>query len=734
VARERDGRRSDLPVDLTSFIGREVEVGAVKRLLSQSRLVTLTGPGGVGKTRVALRVAAEVQETFADGVFMVELSALQDSGLLGHTVAAALGLPEQTARPAIDVLVEYLRDKRLLLILDTCEHIIDACAMFVDVLRQGAAELRVLVTSRQPLDSSGEHTLSITPLPVPESDDVPFGRASYDAVVLFADRAAAVVPGFAVTEDNWAAVAAVCRRLDGIPLAIELAVVRLRALSLEQMVSLLDDRFRLLTSGARSGLLRHQTLRTAIGWSHELCTPEERLLWARLSVFAGDFDLDAVQQICASDDLAIEGILGHLISLVDKSIVIRVEGAPEARYRLLDTIREYGREWLITLGAEHEFRERHRDFYLAVAEQFDAEWVSSAQVPWIRRLNQDRPNLRVALEFCFTEQGTARAGLTMATTLWGYWLCSARLSEGRYWIDRGLRLVPDPIPLRARALWLTGWFAIIQGEHTAGEPLFTESRAIAEEVGDDSALAYAIQYLGNTYLFRGEVERGLALYEDALARLRKLEDRPGVVILLFELGFFYILAGDVDRGIVACDESLQMNGANAERWCRGYAQYSKSIGFWVRSEYRKSAQLTSASLRMKNELGDIQGIAHCMEVLAWVAAKEGRYERTAWLLGAAHVLWQQIGSPLFGMEILRDYHDAAEQRARQALGQDRYAEIFQTGTTLTLDQAVHRAIEEEPERPRGEPGKLDEDATWDWEARPRPAESRTGSDASDGGQ
>jgi predicted ATPase/tetratricopeptide (TPR) repeat protein len=704
VAGECEGRRGDLPVDLTSFVGREVEVGAVKRLLTQTRLVTLTGPGGVGKTRVALRVAAEIQETFADGVCLVELSALQDCRLLGHTVAAALGLPEQTARPAIDVLVEHLSDKRLLLILDTCEHIIDACAMLVDVLRQGAAELRVLVTSRQPLNSSGEHTLSITPLPVPESDDEPFGGA-YDAVVLFAERAAAVVPGFAVTEDNWAAVAAVCRRLDGIPLAIELAVVRLRALSLEQMVSLLDDRFRLLTSGTRSALPRHQTLRTAIGWSHELCTPEERLLWARLSVFAGDFDLDAVQQICASDDLAVEGIVCHLISLVDKSIVIRVEGAAEARYRLLDTIREYGREWLVTLGEEREFRGRHRDFYLAMAEQFDAEWVSSAQVPWIRRLSQERPNLRVALEFCLAEQGSAQAGLTMATTLWGYWLCSARLSEGRYWIDRGLHLVPDPIPLRARALWLTGWFAIIQGEHMAGEPLFTESRAIAEQIGDDSALAYAIQYLGNTYLFRGEVEEGLALYEDALARLRKLEDRPGVVILLFELGFFYILAGDVDRGIAACDESLQLNGANTERWCRGYAQYSKSIGYWVRNEYRRSAELTSASLRMKHELGDLQGIAHCLEVLAWVAAKEGDYQRTAWLLGAAHVLWQQIGLPLFGMEILRDYHNAAEQRARQELGQDRYAEIFQTGTTLTLDQAVDRAIEDKPERPHGEPGK-----------------------------
>jgi non-specific serine/threonine protein kinase len=688
---EHGGLGGDLPVELTSFVGRAAEVTAVKRLLTESRLVTLTGPGGVGKTRVALRVAAELQKTYADGVYVVELSALQDPWLLSHTVVAALGLPEQTANPALDVLVEYLKGRRLLLILDTCEHLIDACARFVDVLRQGAPELHVLATSRQPLESIGEHSLSITPLPVPRPDDEPF-EETYDAMVLFADRAATVVPGFSVTEANWAAVAAVCRRLDGIPLAIELAAVRLRALPLEQMVSLMDDRFRLLMGGMHTALPRHQTLRAAVGWSHELCTPEERLLWVRLSVFAGDFDLAAVRQVCGDGDLEAEGILCHFISLVDKSIVIRVESDLGTRYRLLDTIREYGREWLVTLGEEGKFCRRHRDFYFAMAQQFDAEWIGSAQVPWIRRLNAERPNLRVALEFCLTEPDEVMTGLTMATTLWGYWLCSARLSEGRYWIDRGLDLLSDPTPLRAQGLWLTGWFAIIQGQHTAGEPLFEEARAIAEQIGDASGLAYAIQYLGNTYLFQGDAERGLALYEDALVRLRELDDRPGVVILLFELGFFYVLTSDIARGLALCDESLRVNGDNDERWCRGYALYSKGIGYWVRGEYRKSAELMSASLRMKHELGDLQGIAHCLEVLGWVAAEEGQCQRTAWLMGAADVLWQKIGLPLFGMEILQGYHDAAEQRAQQSLGQESYAEIFRKGTMLPLDQAVSLAI------------------------------------------
>jgi predicted ATPase len=452
VTHGRSGHLGDLPAELTSFIDREAEVAIVKRLLTQSRLVTLTGPGGVGKTRIALRVATESggDGAFTDGVCLVELSALQDTELLTYTVAAALGLPEQTARPAIDVLVDYLHGRRILLVLDTCEHVIDACAMLADVLLRGTANVRVLTTSRQPLNSVGEHVLAIMPLPVPDVDAAPFGE-NQDALTLFRDRAAAAVPGFVVTETNRAAVAAVCRRLDGIPLAIELAVVRLRALSVEQMVSLLDDRFRMLTGTVRTPLPRHQTLQTAIGWSHELCAPEERLLWARLSVFADDFDLAAAEQVCAGGDLVGHRVFGDLISLVDKSIVSRVETGVGTRYRLLDTIREYGRERLAELGEERKLRRRHRDFYLNMTRQYDAEWLSSGQILWCRRLSQEHPNLRMALEFCFSADGEVENGLVMATSLWGYWLISARYSEARYWLDQALQQVGDPAPLRARA-------------------------------------------------------------------------------------------------------------------------------------------------------------------------------------------------------------------------------------------------------------------------------------------
>ncbi|MCE7008155.1 AAA family ATPase [Kibdelosporangium philippinense] len=686
------GERRSLPVELTSFVGRTAEVAEIKRLLSESRLVTLTGPGGVGKTRIALRVAAELRNSYPDGVYLVELSGLRDPQLLTYTLAAAMGLPGQTARPAIDVLADYLKTKRVLLVLDTCEHIIDPCATLVDVLLRTTTAVDVLITSRQPLDSTGERILSIRPMPVPQGGE-PFGR--YDALTLFADRAAVVLPEFAVTEENWAVVAAVCRRLDGIPLAIELAVVRLRVFSLDQMVSLLDDRFRLLTRNRRTAPHRQQTLRTAIDWSYELCTPEEQLLWARLAVFPADFDVPAARQICANGKLAARQILEHLADLVDKSVVVRVETSVGTRYRLLDTIREYGRERMATLGEEVELRRQHCEFYSAMAQRFDAEWLGSAQVAWTQLLNAERPNLRMAMDFCFSEPGEAMAGLTMATTLWGYWLCSARLSEGRYWFDRGLGLLPEPTPIRARALWLTGWFAIAQGEHPAGEPLFAESRAIAEQIGDDSAVAYAIQYLGGLAMFQGDSARSLVLYEDALTRLRTLGDRPGLVIITFQLGLCLVLNGHLDRALAACDESLLINGDNDERWCRGWALYIKGLAFWLVGDYSDSVEMIMASLRMKHELGDIQGIAHCLDVLGWGAAQQARHERAAWLLGAAQPLWQKIGVPLFGAELLQNYHRAAEKQAQEVLGQDTYAAIFHAGTKLTVDQSVKLATEDE---------------------------------------
>ena len=354
-----------LPPQTSGFVGRVAELGRARDLLRESRLVTITGTGGVGKTRLAVRVASEAAAGFRDGVRLIELSGVRDPGLLMYTVAAGLTLAELSNAEAdqgsqLDTLLGFIRDRELLLILDTCEHLVDACAALADTVLRAAPGVIILATSRQPLDASGEAVLQLFPLPVPDPSEESAGQA--DAVELFAQRAAAAVPGFTVTPENLADVITVCRRLDGIPLAIELATVRLRALPLHQMAERIDDRLRLLTGGRRSGTPRHQTLRAAIDWSYSLCTPTEQLLWERLSVFAGGFDIVAAEAVCAGGELATEEILPTLVSLVDKNVLVSERapdpGVPEGgkpdepAFRMLDTIREFGAERL-HLAANH---------------------------------------------------------------------------------------------------------------------------------------------------------------------------------------------------------------------------------------------------------------------------------------------------------------------------------------------------------------------------------------------
>jgi predicted ATPase len=409
----------NLPVDVTSFVGRRRELPEARRLLGDGRLLTLAGAGGVGKTRLALRLAAEVRRTFPDGVWLADLAPLQDGKLVPQTVIAALGLQDHSTRPPVDTLLAYLAGKQLLLVLDNCEHLPDACAVLATKLLSKTEGLRILATSRQLLNVQGERVLEVPPLSVPDHDWLSAGVSliECEAVRLFAERAATVVPGFAVTGGNGAVVARLCQGLDGIPLAIELAAVRLRALSAEQILERLDDRYRLLTGGSQTGRECHQTLRAAIDWSYGLCSAQEQILWGRLSVFSGGFDLEAVEHICADEDIAQDDVCDLVTGLVGKSIVAREEHGSRVRYRLLETIRQYGRTRLIESGQEKPLRRRHRDYYHSLALRADAAVMSSGQTEWLQRLRPDLPNIRVALDFCLTEPGQAQAGLQIAGAL-----------------------------------------------------------------------------------------------------------------------------------------------------------------------------------------------------------------------------------------------------------------------------------------------------------------------------
>src|SRR5215510_3547170 len=460
----------NLPAELTSFVGRRGELAEVRRLLAGSRLVTLTGVGGVGKTRLALRAAAGLARAFPGGEWLVRLDQLRDEALVAQAVAGALGLQDRGGYAPAAALADYLAGRRLLLVLDNCEHLVDAVAELADLLLRAVAGLRVLATSRESLTIDGESVLPVPPLPVP-----PPGRrltaaelTRFPAVGLFAERAAQVVPGFAVTEANAAAVAGICRRVDGLPLAIELAAARLPVLSAEQIDARLGDRLGLLTGGSRTQPARQQTLRASIEWSYELCSRAERLLWARLSVFADGFELDAAERICADDRLAAGQVLDLLAALAGKSILTAEHSEGVARYRLPETLREYGHERLQESGEETALRRRHRDWHEQLARQAETDWLSPRLAEWVARLLREHANVQAAQDFCQAEPGEAEAGLRIALHVWLlYYWSAGHVSEGRYRLSQVLARAHEPTVWRARGLLLAGYLAAVGGDRSA---------------------------------------------------------------------------------------------------------------------------------------------------------------------------------------------------------------------------------------------------------------------------
>lgn len=460
------GQGGTLPVDLTSFLGRQRERAEVRRLLTAGREVTLTGPGGVGKTRLAVRVAADVQRVFQGRVWFVGLAELREPDLLGLTVATALGLHDQSARAPTETISEHIGTEPALLVLDNCEHLVDECAEFIAAVLHACGELRVLATSRQSLGLLGEQAFPVAALPVPEPEQgsSPDSVAHYDSVRLFADRAAAVDPQFAITSDNCQAVARICHDLDGIPLAIELAAVRMRTLSLEQIMQGLSERFRLLGSrGVRGAPDRQRTLTALIDWSYELCTEQERTVWSRAAVFAGSFDLATAEHVISGSGVDRDDVLDTVAALVDKSILLR-DNHDGTRYHLQQITREYGEQRLREAGDLDRVRRRHRDWYAGMADRFDAEWIGPHQVEWINRLRTEHPNLRVALDYCASQTSEAAAGLRMATALDDYWGIRGMHTELRHWLDRSLSATPRGAAERVSGLRMYGWFAMLQGD------------------------------------------------------------------------------------------------------------------------------------------------------------------------------------------------------------------------------------------------------------------------------
>ncbi|MFG2308302.1 ATP-binding protein [Streptomyces sp. NPDC048566] len=673
----------DLPLELDAFVGRSAELERLAELLASARLVTVTGVAGVGKSRFAARAAARAGG--ADGpraVCRVDLSAVHDPDLVVHAAAEALGLTDHTATPIRRVLVGHLAGRRLLLLLDGYEHLVEASAALVAELLRRAPGLVVLAAGRRPLGLGGERVFPLAPLPTPQ------------AVELFADRAAARIPGFVLDEDDRADVAELCRRLDGIPLALELAAGRLGALSPGRLLARLEDRFRLLTGGGRDALPRHQTLRTAIGWSHELCTSAERLLWARLSVFAGCFDLEAAEYVCSGDGLPADEVLDVLDALLAQSVLSREETPAGVRLRMLDTVRDYGAEWLEATGDAERLRRRHRDWYMGLATWCELDWFSPRQAEVAARVEAELPNLRRALEFSLAEPDGAHLGQYLAGALWFCWVGCGRLAEGRHWLERSVELDGDRDQSRLKALWVLGYVAVLQGDSVSALSALHECRTEAERSRNAVAIAYAEHRTGCLALVTDDMERAETLLRSALDRYHAIgELNSNVLMGQVELAMALAFRGDLPAAVRLCEDVRRVCEDHGERWALGYALYVLAYEAQAGGDPARARELLRRQLGIAHTFRDLLGAVLAVELLALVTAVEGDPAEAALLQGAASRMWPSVGLPLFGSAYYNAPHERCAALARGRLGDERYEERLRAGRLLGREDAITRALD-----------------------------------------
>ncbi|HET7734630.1 MAG TPA: LuxR C-terminal-related transcriptional regulator [Nocardioidaceae bacterium] len=677
---------------MTSFIGRRREGAALKRLLESSRLVTLTGVGGVGKTRLALRVGEEVRRAFPDGVWFVDLSPLQDPGLVAEEVGVALGLRDHSARWPVEAVTEYLTDKRLLLILDNCEHLLDACALLTSGVLRGAPEVQILATSRQPLGTAGEHVVAMAALSLPDASlpsPPPAAFAQYEALTLFTERARAA-SSFVVTEENSAAVIELCRALDGLPLALELAAVRLRLLTPEQMLARLDDRFGLLVGGDPSVHPRQRSLQALIDWSFELCTPAEQTLWVRLAVFPGGFDVDAVASICVSDDLDAGAAMTALAGLIDRSLLVSETVGSRMRYRLLETIRQYAVARFEASDEATVLRRRHRDHFHQLAKQAEAEWCSPQQLEWFGRLTTEHDNFRASLAYSLAEPGEERVALDLAGTLRLHWLSSGHLNEGRHWLTRALDAVPEGKGERAKALWVDAFLRLHQDDLPGASAQLKESLRIAEAANDVGALAQIKELEGMSALLSSDWQDAVALSEEAINRHRALGDRFGVIMALSRSAMAAYMMGDTDQALSRQAAALAESEACGESWGRSSVLWMHGVVLFDQGDLSRSEESVRESLLIRDAFGDNLAMARSIEVLAWVAAATKEYDRAARLIGIAEKLWRVSGGKF--LPYVHDRLERCHQDTKDALGAKAFAAAVLDGTNQGPADAIAFAL------------------------------------------
>ena len=682
----------NLPIYLTSFVGRNRDVAAVVALLANNRLVTLTGSGGTGKTRLAVRVAQSVLNEFPDGVWLVELGALSEADLIPHTVASVLGIREQPDRSVLDFLFETLSLKHALLILDNCEHLIADCGRLSEALLRSCGNLTILATSREALGIGGEAVWLVPSLSLPDPRQLPDVEAlnQYEAIRLFVDRATLCKPGFTITASTAHPLTQTCVRLGGIPLAIEMAAARIKVLTVEQIAARLDDQFRLLKGGSRTALPRHQTLQATMDWSYHLLSREEQAVFRSLAVFAGGWTLEAAEGICPAESLTAPDILDLLSNLVDKSLVLADAQVREVRYRFLETVRQYAQTRLFESQAASDVRRRHRDWYLHLAEQAEPHLGGPDQDVWLQRLETEHDNLRAALEWSIAD-GDAEAALRLVGALQLFWDVRGHWAEGRRWLEEVLAKRGDaPTPALSKALEGAADLARRQGDYDRAVALCERGLTVCRALGDRQGYAQLLINMGLVAIHQEAYERATAVFQESLAIGRDLEDKLLLSTALGQLAVVALAQHQYEEASVRWQESLDHAQALGHKRRTAYALFGLGTIALRQDDPPRAAALLRDSLSLCGRLGIRWLTEVCLEGLAGVACALGNYAQATRLLGAAEVLSESLD-----LRLPPPYQSALEQwvaASRAGLPASTFAALWAEGRAMTLEQAITYAL------------------------------------------
>jgi predicted ATPase/class 3 adenylate cyclase/Tfp pilus assembly protein PilF len=635
-----DARPNNLPIQLTSFIGREKEMKDVKDKLRQNRLLTLNGTGGSGKSRLSLQAGADLIDDFANGVWFVELAAVSDPEFLTSEIINALGIREEPKKTPEETLVDYLKDKEILIILDNCEHLINACAELTERLLSSCPKLKIIATSREALNCEGEQTFKIPALthPDPNSKDTPEQLTQYESVRLFIERALSVNPKFRVNNENAPALAEVCSRLDGIPLAIELAAARTKVLSIEKIFERLDDRFSLLTGGKRTALPRQQTLRALIDWSYNLLTEEEKILWGRLSVFSGGWTLEAAEEVCEDEVTGKNEIVEMLSQLTEKSIVIYDES--KERYRMLESMKQYGIE---KLSDKNGMFLRHLNYYLELSEKAEPELNGNDPKLWLDILEADHSNFISAIDWSTNNENTEKGAL-VAAALGGFWSTKGHYSTGIR-LNENIIQSPGEIDksVKGKLLSSIGVFKFSQGDYEQAKKYSKESLAIRREIGDNSGIAVSIENLGKATALLGDIEQAKEYYEESLVIRKEIGDKSGIADSMHSLGTLSANQGDYEQAKEYYEESLIIRREIGSK--NGIAATIHNLGSLssYQGDYAQAVKYFEESLIVRKEIGDKNGIAATIHNLGTISIHQGNYEKARRYLDESLAVRKEIG-------------------------------------------------------------------------------------------